>query len=102
MLEIPLQQIPSQITKVVLGNQNCQIFIYAKSQGVFVDISVDDTDIVNCVIARNMVPIVCREYVGFDGNLMFVDNQGNDDPLYTGIGSRWSLVYLTAAEYAEF
>ena len=102
MVEIPLQSIPSQITKVVLGNQNTQIFIYAKEQGVFVDISVDDVAVVNCVIARDMVPLVCREYVGFAGNLVFVDNQGADDPLYTGIGSRWSLVYLTADEYAKF
>jgi hypothetical protein len=101
MLEIPLQPAPSQIVKVVLGNQNCQIFVYAKDQGVFVDISVDDTAIVNCVIARNMVQIVCREYVGFSGNLFFVDNQEAADPLYTGLGSRWSLIYASSDEYVE-
>ena len=102
MVEIPLQQIPAQITKVVLSNQNCQLFIYAKQQGVFVDVAVDDTDIVNCVIARNMVPLVCREYTGFAGNLIFVDNQESSDPLYTGFGDRFSLIYVTAEEYAQF
>lgn len=99
MQNIPLQNIPSQLTKVVLGGQNVQIFIYQKDQGVFVDINSDGVDIVVGVIARDAVPLVCREYAGFIGNLLFIDTQGNSDPFYSGLGSRFSLVYLTADEY---
>ena len=99
MQNIPLQNIPSQLTKVVLGGQNVQIFIYQKDQGVFVDINSDGVDIVVGVIARDAVPLVCREYAGFIGNLIFIDTQGNYDPFYSGLGSRFSLVYLTADEY---
>jgi len=28
-----------------------------------------------------------------------VDTQGNNDPEYTGLGTRYVLVYLTEAEY---
>ena len=41
-----------------------------------------------------------RGYTGFIGNLLFIDTQGNSDPSYDGLGSRFSLVYLTAEEYA--
>lgn len=100
MQEIPIQPVPSQIAKVVLGGQNCQILIYQKPQGLFVDINADGSDIVTGVIARDAVPIVCREYAGFVGNLIFIDTQGASDPAYDGLGSRYSLVYLTAEEYA--
>jgi hypothetical protein len=100
MLAIPIQQVPSQLSRVVLGNQNCQINIYQKSQGCFVDINSDGVDIVVGVIAKDVTPLVCREYSGFIGNLLFVDTQGNDDPSYSGFGSRWVLIYLTAEEYA--
>jgi len=100
MLEIPLQPEPSQITKIVLGDQNCQIFLYQKDQGLFVDLNSNGVDVVNCVVARNAVPVVCRDYAGFVGNILFIDNQGDADPEYTGLGSRYSLIYLTAEEYA--
>lgn len=100
MQEIPLQPVPSQSTKVVLGGQNCQLLVYQKPQGLFVDINADGVDVVVGVIARDAVPLVCREYTGFVGNLLFIDTQGSADPSYDGLGSRFSLVYLTADEYA--
>ena len=80
MQTVPLQPVPSQSTKVVLGGQNCQILIYQKPQGCFVDINADGVDIVVGIIGRDAVPLVCREYTGFIGNLIFIDTQGSDDP----------------------
>ena len=100
MQTVPLQPVPSQSTKVVLGGQNCQILVYQKPQGVFMDINADGVDIVVGVIARDAVPLVCREYAGFIGNLLFIDTRGSSDPSYNGLGSRFNLVYLTAEEYA--
>jgi hypothetical protein len=99
MLSIPLQPVPSQSTKVILDGQNCQILINQRTQGIFVDVNVNGVDIVTSVIARDAVPIVCRDYAGFAGNLLFIDNMGNSDPSFEGLGDRYSLVYLTAAEY---
>ena len=100
MQSVPLQPVPSQSTKVVLGGQNCQILVYQKPQGVFVDINADGVDISVGTIARDAVPLVCRKYTGFIGNLIFIDTQGSDDPSYDGLGARFALVYLTAEEYA--
>jgi len=100
MQTVPLQPVPSQSTKVVLGGQNCQILVYQKPQGVFVDINADGVDISVGTIARDAVPLVSREYAGFSGNLLFIDSQGSDDPSYSGLGDRFAMVYLTAEEYA--
>lgn len=98
MQQIPLRPIPAQTVKAVLSGQNCQIAVSQKAQGVFVDISADGVAVAASTIARDAVPLVSREYAGFLGNLLFVDTQGDNDPEYTGFGSRYSLVYLTAAE----
>jgi len=100
MQNVPLRPVPSQLTKVVLGGQNCQILITQKPQGIFVDINSDGVDVVVGVLAHDADPLICREYVGFVGNLLFIDTQGHDDPIYTGLGSRFTLVYLTADENA--
>ena len=100
MLTIPTQAVPSQQLQVVLANQNCQIAIYQKQQGLFVDLNVGGTDISTGVLALDAVPLTWN-YSGFAGNLVIVDTQGSDDPTYDGLGSRYQLVYLTAAEYAE-
>lgn len=98
MQSIPLQPVPAQLTKVVLSGQNCQISVYEKSQGLFVDLNADGVDIVTGIIARDAVPIVCREYAGFLGNLIFIDTQGSSDPRSSGFGDRFDLIYITAAE----
>lgn len=100
MQQIPIQPVPSQSLKAVLGGQNCKIAIYQKTQGVFVDIVANGVEIAAGMLAHDAVPLVCRGYAGFSGNLMFIDTQGASDPDYTGMGSRYSLVYLTAAENA--
>jgi len=100
MQSIPLAAIPSQTVKAVLGGQNCQISVWQKSQGLFVDVISNDVAIVSGVVARYADFLICREYLGFLGNMLFIDNQGADDPVYTGLGSRFELVYLTADEYA--
>ena len=100
MLTISTQPIASQVIRTVIGAQNFQIFIYQKSVGMFVDVSVNGEVIVAGIIARDAVPIVCRTYTGVIGNLLFTDTQGYSDPVYGELGSRYVLIYLTDAEYA--
>ena len=99
MLQIPIQPVPSQQVKAVLASQNCQIAIYQKAQGIFVDLNSNGIDISVGVLAHNAVALDPRDYAGFSGNLMFIDTQGLDDPSFKGFNTRWFLVYLTAAEY---
>jgi hypothetical protein len=100
MQTIPLQQVPSQTLQTVLNGQNVSISVYTRSTGLYVDTSVNGVPTSAGVIAMNQVPVVPTNYLGFAGNLLFTDTQGTEDPTYTGLGSRFLLVYLTAAEYA--
>lgn len=98
MQEVPLQPVPAQSVNINLANQSCQIEVYQKSTGFFCNLSVNNTLLVSGVICQNLNRLVRSAYLGFAGDLCFVDNQGSDDPVYTGLGSRFSLIYLDASE----
>lgn len=100
MQTIPLQAVPSQTTSAALGGKNCAMKIYQKERGLFFDMSIDGEAIVSGILALDANKLICREYLGFEGNLIFLDTQGNDDPYYTGLGTRFVLTYLTAEENA--
>jgi len=91
---IPISAAPSQTMTVTLGGQQCRITINQKYGLVFVDVTVGGVPAVLGTIARDRVSIVRYPYLGFVGTLSFVDTQGTDDPLYTGMGTRWKLAYL--------
>ena len=100
MLQIPIQPVSNQRLAVVLAGQTCQLYIYTKPQGMFVDINADGVNVSLGVIARDGVPLNACDYSTFQGNFYFVDTQGSSDPAPSGLGSRYQLVYVTADEYA--
>lgn len=95
---IPLQATPSQIAAVTLDGQACQIEVYQKRSGVYINLYVNNSLIIGGVICENLNRVVRSLYLGFSGDLAFLDNQGSDDPVYTGLGTRWTLMYLTPEE----
>jgi len=98
MQTVPLQAMPSQSVSVQLGDQSCQIEISQKGGNLFANISVDNALIIGGVIGRNRVRMVRDVYLGFVGDLIFLDTQGSDDPQYAGLGDRYLLMYLEAAD----
>lgn len=98
MLIVPLQAVACQSVSVVLGNQNCRINVGQKGDWVFLDLYVNDVLIIGGVICENLNRIVRNKYFGFVGDLTFIDNEGTNDPVYTGLGSRYSLAYLEDGE----
>lgn len=97
-LIVPTQPTPAQTLTVNLSNQACQIILSQLSSGLFMDLYVNDNLIIGGVICNNEDRIVRNLYLGFSGDFIFVDEQGEEDPNYLGLGSRFQLVYLTAAE----
>lgn len=98
---IPLQSVANQIVKVVLAGQNCQISLNTRNDSIFVDVNVNGVDLVCNVIAQNLNQIICSQYVGFSGQLMFIDSSQSDDPVFSGLGSRYFLMYLSESENAK-
>lgn len=100
MQAIPLNAIPNQTLTVGLDGQACQIDVFQKEGKVFVNLYVNDREVVLGVLAENRNRIVRDAYLGFSGDLAFIDTQGADDPNYLGLGARFVLFYMTAAEVA--
>jgi len=98
MQTIPLQAVPSQSLSVLLASQNCQINVYQKSTGLFIDLSMNNSPVLTTVICRDRVRLIRQSYHGFVGDLAFVDTQGKSDPDYAGLAGRFALAYLEAAD----
>lgn len=100
MLVIPLQATPSQQVTVQLGNQTCQIKIAQKGASLYLDLYVNNALVLGGVVGRNLVRMVRDVYLGFSGDLLWVDKQGATDPDYTGLGTdgRFALAYLEPAD----
>lgn len=94
---IPLNAVPSQTETVQLGTQSCRLNVRQRRTGLFVDLYEQDVPIVLGVKALNQVRLIREAYLGFDGDLFFVDTQGSSDPEYAGLGSRYLLLWDDAA-----
>lgn len=104
MLIIPLQAVPSQVVQATLNGQACTLAIYTKttpagSQYIYMDLQLDGETILSCKICQNRSLLVRYQYLGFVGDLAFVDMQGDSDPVYQSLGSRYVLVYLAPGDY---
>ena len=100
MQTIPLRQVPNQTVRLTLGAQSCQINLYTLSTGLYLDLLGNGAAILTGAICEDRNLIVREAYLGFIGDLSFMDTQGTDDPQYTGLGERWALLYLSPADLA--
>lgn len=97
---VPLRQIPNQTLQAQLGGQACTINVFQQVYGLYTDVLIGIDPVIQGVISLNGTLIVRSTYLGFIGDLVYADTQGNEDPVYTGLGDRWQLLYLTPDEIA--
>jgi hypothetical protein len=98
VLAVPVQQLPNQTLQVQLAGQACTLDIYQLAYGLFIDVYVNGLPIILGVICENLNRIVRDAYLGFTGDFIFDDTQGLTDPVYTGLGTRYLLLYLEEAD----
>lgn len=99
MQVVRLMPTPNQSLKVRLDGQYFSLSIYQKGDSIYADAACSGRDVVRFVSCLNLTPILCREYMGIRGNLLFVDTEGTDDPYdYSALGTRWHLLYLADEE----
>ena len=104
MQQIPINPVPNQTLQVVLNGQSCVLNIYQLVTGLFIDVYVNDELIIGGVICQNLNSIVRDAYLGFSGDLSFLDTQSQtdpQDPIYTGLGARFELWYLSPTDLAS-
>jgi hypothetical protein len=100
MLIVPLQPIPNQSLQVSLASQATTLNIYQTLYGLFADVYLNNAALILGVICRDRTLIIRRGYLGFIGDLGFMDLIDTTDPIYTGLGStgRYQLLYLAPAD----
>ncbi|AWB26169.1 hypothetical protein DA075_35450 (plasmid) [Methylobacterium currus] len=98
---IPLQSVPAQTVMATLAGQLAQIDLRQRAYGLHLDLRVNGTLLVAGAICQDRNLIVRSAYIGFIGDLCFIDTQGTDDPTYEGLGVRFGLAYIEASEVAQ-
>ena len=98
MLVVPIQALPNQQLQVQLGSQACTIELTQGGYCLFMNLYVSGTLIVAGAFCQNLNRIVRDLYLGFVGDICFIDTQGTTDPVFTGLGSRYQLLYLAPAD----
>jgi len=100
MQEISLKPGKSQLVNITLSGQSCAIKLHQRTTGFYMDLYIGDKAIMQGVICLNSTRMVRYDYLGFSGDLVFIDTKGCMDPSYDEIGTRFKLYYLTAEELA--
>lgn len=98
---IPIADRYAQSFKVTLAGQVCTVSLYQKSTGLYMDLLVNNAVLCTGVVCENLNRVVRMPYTGFVGDLLFYDTQGGSDPSSPGLGSRYVLCYLEAADIAQ-
>ncbi|MDE2434742.1 MAG: hypothetical protein KGM49_00645 [Sphingomonadales bacterium] len=91
--QIPLIARPSQTVTVQLGTLNSRIKVYQKRTGLYLDLHVNNRAVVLGVLCRDRVYLLRGIDPTFQGDLCFVDTQGLDDPVYSGLADRFQLLW---------
>lgn len=117
MQTIPLTAVEAQTVQFVAGGQNCQMSVYTndgydytdptlntEQEYLAIDFAYNGIQVTNTQNCLNLARLLKnRQYFGFVGDFMFVDTQPpagttGEDPQWTGLGTRWLLVYLEASD----
>lgn len=106
MLIVPTNPVPSQKIKTTIADQTVNLSIYQLRYGMFMDVVVNDGFEIGGVICQNLNRIIRSEYlnkrVGFSGDFVWLDTlKGASDPVYSGLGSQFLLLWLSADELSE-
>ncbi|TDN54897.1 hypothetical protein EC843_101956 [Buttiauxella sp. JUb87] len=98
MLAISIEPQKSQSISVSLDGQQCVIRMIQRESFIYMDFTVNGNPImqgVPCLYGNKMVGY---SYLGFKGDLVFLDSDGQQDPHWDGLGKRHILYYIEESE----
>lgn len=115
MQDIPgIGAVPAQTFQAVLAGQNCSFSLYTNTgydfndltlstpdTNLYMDLAVNGVSVtIGAICLNEKRLLINRQYLGFVGDLMFIDTRGAEDPQASGLGTRWQLIYVEAADLA--
>jgi len=83
----------SQLLTLPVRTAVATIALSQRGTGLYADIGLAGQIIAAGVLALDGVPLLNNPYLGFPGDLAIFDTQGSADPDYTGLGSRFKLLW---------
>jgi hypothetical protein len=124
MQTIPLSAVPSQTLQVVLDGDTVGLSLYSLNspgniieeqsatelipeQVLYMDVTLNGSPIITCRRCVSLLPMMLESgYMGFPGELEFFDTVNTTlstvtNPVYTGLGSQYQLVYFSASDMAS-
>ncbi|WP_342668196.1 phage baseplate plug family protein [Candidatus Arsenophonus triatominarum] len=90
---IMLSPVKSQRINLTLNGQECTLRLTQHESALYLDLTVKGIPVVQGVPCLHGTRLVRYAWLGFTGDLFFVDTQGQEDPRWHGLGSRWFLFY---------
>jgi hypothetical protein len=91
---VPLKATPAQTLTVELAGQTAKLSLRTLGPDLYFSLE----GVVATRICRDRQRLLIDAgYRGFIGDFMFIDTQGTSDPVFTGLGGRYQLVYVDAA-----
>ncbi|MCX5616991.1 hypothetical protein NQF87_08425 [Bombella sp. TMW 2.2559] len=90
---IPLQPLPAQEVTCSLSGRQVRLWVRQLSTGLYLDLWLDEQPLIMGAICFNGVDLIRNPASPLPGRLFFTDTQGNADPYYDGVGSRFILQY---------
>ena len=98
MLTISLEAEKEQTVTATLGGQACTIRLVQRDSALYMDLTVDSNPIIQGIPCWYGNKMVRYSYLGFSGDLVFLDTEGQNDPDYTGLGTRYPLLYIESTD----
>ncbi|EPZ8126266.1 phage baseplate plug family protein [Yersinia enterocolitica] len=95
---ITLENKKSQSIFITLEGQSCLIRLIQRDSSLYMDLTVNGDPILQGVPCLYANKIVRYKYLGFRGDLFFLDNEGQSDPQWDGLADRFPLYFITEAE----
>lgn len=98
MKTVSIEPMKSQTVSVTLGGQQCLLRLIQRPSAIYLDLTVNGNPIMQGVSCYYGNKLVRYSYLGFKGDLVFLDNAGTSDPTWDGLGARFQLFYLEEGE----
>ncbi|WP_262771420.1 phage baseplate plug family protein [Enterobacter asburiae] len=98
MITVSVLPQKSQSILVDLAGKQCIIRLIQRESFLYMDLTVNGNPLIQGVPCLYGNKMVRYSYLGFSGDLAFIDNEGESDPYWEGLGSRYTLYYIEENE----
>lgn len=94
-VQIPISTAPNQTVGVQLDGGYAQITLTTTDYGLFADVLYNGVAVALARLCLDRTDINPNRYLGLPQMLCFADLQGTSDPVASGFGTRYVLLYGT-------